>query len=89
MLVSLRSNLPTLRVVAVGLSTAAAFVQFCGIVLYNVIIAVKGRWQCCNCDRENNQEEDINNFIDGYDRYPARAVKDYEARQPLLNSVHN
>ena len=73
MLVSLRSNQPTLRVVAVGLSTAVAFVQFCGIVLYNVIVAVKGRWQCCNHDHDSDQE-DIDEFIDGYDRYSTRTV---------------
>ena len=93
-LVSLRSNQPTLRIVAVGLSTGIAFVQFCAIVLYNIIKILKRRCQCpgcCNCDRHNPQEEDINEFVDSYDRHPGGpAAINVDFTTPLLNnSVRN
>ena len=85
--VSLRSNQPTLQTLAVGLSIGVAFVQFCGIVLYNVITAVKRRYQsdgCCNRSGDNIQEED---FIDNinFDRHLEETVKKGEA-MPLVNS---
>ena len=89
-LVSLRSNQPTLRIVAVGLSTGVAFVQFCAIVLYNVIEIIKRRCQCpagcCNRDRDNIQVEDINDFVDSYDRRAA-AINVVDSSTPLLNNT--
>ena len=88
-LVSLWSIQPTLRIVAVGLSTGVAFVQFCGIVLYNVIEIIKRRCQClavcCNYDRHNVQEEDINEFVDNCDRRPGGS--DVYFTTPFLNNA--
>ena len=86
-LVSLWSTQPTLRIVAVGLSTGVAFVQFCAVVLYNVIEIIKRRCQCpagcCNCNRHNALEEDINEFVDNCDRHPGGSDVHFTA--PFLN----
>ena len=62
-------------------------------VLRNLMVMVRRRWLCFNRDNDSDQEEDINAFVDGYNRYPGRrAVNDKhadEATQPLLNSVRN
>ena len=86
------SNQPMLQTGAVGLSTGVAFVQFCAIVLYNVIEILKRcqcRAGCCNCDRHNAQElwqeEDINDFVDSYDRHPGGSDVDFTT--PLLNNT--
>ena len=85
-LVSLRSNQPTLRIVAVGLSTGVAFVQFCAIVLYNIVEIIKRRCQCpgcCNRDRDNIPVED-----DSYDRRAggSAAITVVDSSTPLLNN---
>ena len=87
-LVSLRSNQPTLRIVAVGLSTGVAFVQFCGIVLYNTVAIVKSNYRCKR-NQDNYQEEDINDFIDSYDRYPDGPDTNADETRPLFNSLRN
>ena len=84
LLVSSLLDKPILQSAAVGVSTGLAFIQFCGIVLYALIVNTQSR-----CKAGGYNQEDINDFTDGYDRYPARTVKDYEANEPLLNSVRN
>ena len=84
-LAAILTNKTTLHTVAVGLSTGVAFVQFCGIVLYNVVLVIKWRCQyvgCCKQGRSSTQEDDINDFLDGYDRYTDEA-------KPLVDSVRN
>ena len=63
------------------------------VAINELILAVKGRLQCCNRDYDNNQEEDVDEFMDNYDRYPGRRLVNDKhadkATQPLLNSVRN
>ena len=64
-MVSLQSIMPTLQSIAVGVSTGV-FIQFCGIVLYAVIVSIQGickQLQSGCFNRTNDQlEENCDDF---------------------------
>ena len=90
--VSSLSNRPTLHSIAVGISTGVAFIQFCGIVLYAMVMIIRSRLrQVGYCNHENMQEEDSTDFIDDYDRdFEAEvAANGADEAQPLLSDAIN
>ena len=92
-IVSSHSKQPKLQTCAVSLSTGVAFVQFCAIVLFNVIEIIKRRCQCpagcCNRDRDNIQVEEDNDFVDSCDRRASGSAAINSATPLLYNTARN
>ena len=82
------SNQPMLQTGAVGLSTGVAFVQFCGTVLYTVIVNMN--FKCPkNCGRvhgDRDQQESSSDFYDNLDRQDSAVKPPANEAQPLINS---
>ena len=86
-IVSSISNRPTLQTAAVGLSTGIAFLQFCGTVLYAVIVIAKSKCQqvgCCCGDSQENYSDDLDDY---YDRHSTGTltINNNNESKPLLN----
>ena len=89
-IVSSESNRPTLQIVSVGLSTGAAFLQFCGIVLYMMFKIIKSKLKHAGYINVNKQEENADDdFLDKIDRDPDLPVNTADETQPLLSAVRN
>ena len=86
-IVSSLSKQPTLQTGAVGLSTGVAFVQFCGTVLYAVIVNMKNRFKGAR-NFGRGQQESSTDFYDNLDRVPA-VKRPANEGQPLINSVRS
>ena len=86
-MVSHLSNMPTLQSVTVGVSIGVVFTQFCGIVLYAVIMSIRNRCKEGGyCNGNNDQLEDnTDDFIDECDRdFVEDDVVNGDEVQPLL-----
>ena len=89
-IVSSESNRPTLQIVSVGLSTGAAFLQFCGIVLYTTFKIIKSKLKHAGYINVNKQEENTDDdFLDKIDCDPDLPVNTADEAQPLLNAARN
>ena len=90
-MVSSELNKPTLQIVAVGVSTGTAFLQFCGIVIYEMIKIMKIKMEQAgyNCNCLKTRVEYFDEFVGDVDRDPAELadITNGNEEQPLLSGV--
>ena len=87
LLLSSQLKMPPLQLAAVGVSTGIAFIQFCGIVLYAVIVNVQSRTKAGGyCHRNGDQLEELADLIDDRDCDfdEDEGINELSESQPLL-----